>query len=94
VAWDKPGSRTPMLATLTPQEAINAGMTKPSQCDLVVVILWSRMGTALPAEYRKADGSSYLSGTEYEYEGLNRDCREVVRTGQNRGEINDLASEA
>jgi hypothetical protein len=26
VAWDKPGAGTPMLATLTPQEAIKQGL--------------------------------------------------------------------
>jgi len=67
VAWDKRDSRTPMLATLTPQEAINQGLPKPSECDIVIVILWARMGTPLPAEYTKPDGSRYQSGTEYEF---------------------------
>ncbi|MGB7990722.1 MAG: SUMF1/EgtB/PvdO family nonheme iron enzyme [Candidatus Methylophosphatis roskildensis] len=67
VAWDKPGAGTPMLATMTPQAAIAAGLPKPSECDIVVVLLWSRMGTPLPAEYCKPDGSAYLSGTEWEY---------------------------
>ena len=68
VAWDKPGASTPMLATMTPQEAINQGLAKPSDCDIVVVIFWSRMGTPLPhPEYQKADGSQYLSGTEWEF---------------------------
>ena len=67
VAWDQPGAGAPMLATMTPQAAIAAGLPKPSQCDIVVVVLWSRMGTPLPAEYRKPDGSAYLSGTEWEY---------------------------
>jgi len=68
VAWDKPGAGMPMFAEMTPQEAIKAGLPRPSQCDIVVVILWSRMGTLLPvAEYRKPDGSAYLSGTEWEY---------------------------
>jgi formylglycine-generating enzyme required for sulfatase activity len=34
----------------------------------VVVILWSRLGTPLPAEYKKLDGTAYLSGTEWEYQ--------------------------
>ena len=67
VAWDKPGAGAPMLAAMTPQAAIAAGLPRPSQCDIVVVILWSRMGTPLPAEYRKPDGSAYRSGTEWEY---------------------------
>jgi len=50
VAWDKPGAGTPMLATLTPQAAIAAGLPKPSACDIVVVVIWSRMGTPLPSD--------------------------------------------
>ncbi|MFO1434589.1 MAG: SUMF1/EgtB/PvdO family nonheme iron enzyme [Candidatus Competibacteraceae bacterium] len=67
VAWDKPGAGTPMLATLTPQEAIAQGLPEPAKCDIVIVIFWSRMGTPLPSEWKKADGSRYLSGTEWEY---------------------------
>ncbi|MBK8028791.1 MAG: hypothetical protein IPK17_04625 [Chloroflexi bacterium] len=67
VAWDKPGADAPLLATMTPQEAISAGLPKPSECDIVIVIFWSRMGTPLPIEYAKPDGSRYLSGTEWEY---------------------------
>jgi hypothetical protein len=58
VAWDKSGAGAPMLATLTPQEAIKQGLPKPSECDIVIVIFWSRMGTPLPAEYQKSDGCS------------------------------------
>ena len=39
VAWDQPGAGDPMLATMTPQAAIAAGLPKPSQCDIVVVDL-------------------------------------------------------
>src|SRR5262245_30853057 len=68
VAWDKKRAGVPMLAMLTPQEAINQGLPKPSDCDIVIVIFWSRMGTPLPTDYAKADGTRYLSGTEWEYE--------------------------
>jgi len=67
IAWDQPGVAVAMEAGLTPQEAIKRGLPQPSQCDLVVVILWSRMGTPLPAEYTKPDGTAYRSGTEWEY---------------------------
>jgi len=66
VSWDDPDAPVPMDAGLTPQEAVNRGLAKPSDCDLTVVILWARMGTPL-SEPRKADGSQYLSGTEWEY---------------------------
>ncbi len=67
VAWDTPGVGTPMPAQLEPQEAINRGLKKPSQCDIVIVIFWARMGTPLSENYRKPDGSRYRSGTEYEF---------------------------
>lgn len=83
VAWDKPGAGTPMLATMTPQAAIAAGLPKPSECDLVIVVVWARMGTPLPLEqYRKPGGGTYLSGTEWEYldalEAAQRDGRPEV----------------
>lgn len=67
IAWDQPGAAVAMEAGLTPQEAIKQGLPTPADCDLTVVILWSRMGTPLPADYMKDDGSRYLSGTEWEY---------------------------
>ncbi len=36
---------TRLPASLSPQKAIELGMTKPLECDIVVVIFWSRMGT-------------------------------------------------
>src|SRR4051812_15743980 len=79
VAWDNPDAPTPMPATLTPQEAVNQASPKPSECDIVVVILWTRIGTALPREVTKADGSCYLSGTEWEYEdALQSDRRPTI----------------
>jgi len=67
VAWDRPGAGMPMLAGLTPQEAIAAGLPKPSECDIVVVLFWSRIGTPLPPGSAKPDGTPYWSGTEWEY---------------------------
>lgn len=69
VAWDKKGIDTPFLATMTPQEAINQNLPNPSDCHIVIVIFWARMGTPLPfPEYQKDNGEQYLSGTEWEYE--------------------------
>ncbi|MEI7555827.1 SUMF1/EgtB/PvdO family nonheme iron enzyme [Candidatus Chlorohelix sp.] len=61
VAWEKAQAGAPMFASKHPQEAIDEGLPKPCQCDIVVVILWSRMGT--PFSYKGVD---YLSGTHYE----------------------------
>ncbi len=68
IAWDQPGVEVAMEAGLTPQEAIKRGLPKPSKCDLVIVILWSRMGTPLPADDTKPGGATYLSGTEWEFQ--------------------------
>jgi hypothetical protein len=68
IRWDDPNAPVAMPATLTPQEAVNRGLAKPAECDAVIVILWSRLGTPLPDTYKKPDGSPYLSGTEWEYE--------------------------
>ena len=69
VSWDDPAAPTPMPAALTPQEAVNRFGPKPSECDVVVVVLWSRMGTHLDLKaFRKPDGEPYLSGTEWEFE--------------------------
>jgi len=67
VAWDKPGAGTAMPAQFEPQEAIDHGLKKPSECDIVIVIFWARMGTLLSEKYLKPDGSRYRSGTEHEY---------------------------
>ena len=69
VSWDDPTAPTPMPAALTPQEAVNRFGPKPSECGVVVVVLWSRLGTHLALEaFRKPDGAPYLSGTEWEFE--------------------------
>lgn len=68
VAWDQPGAAVAMEAGLTPQQAIAQGLPKPEDCDLTVIVLWSRIGTRLPDDFElKEDGTPYLSGTEWEY---------------------------
>jgi hypothetical protein len=62
IAWDRPGADTPMLASLTPQEAINRGLPKPSECDITLVLFWKRMGTP----FVDVDGTAYQSGTHWE----------------------------
>lgn len=41
---------------------------KNETINLVVFILWSRLGTPLCKKFTKPDGSPYQSGTEYEYD--------------------------
>jgi stress-induced morphogen/tetratricopeptide (TPR) repeat protein len=55
----------PMLASGHFQDAI----VPPGETDIVVLILWSRLGTPLPKEqYRGIDGRAPVTGTEWEYE--------------------------
>jgi tetratricopeptide (TPR) repeat protein len=60
VLWE----HEPLVATATFQTQI----VKPSETDVVIAILWSRLGTPLPKQFIRADGSRYESGTEYEFE--------------------------
>lgn len=75
--WDDPAVVLPMPADETPQRSVDVYMIKPSACDLVVVLFWSRMGSKLIM-----DGREYLSGTHYEYldglEGRKTDRRTQV----------------
>ena len=66
-----------MLASKHFQDAIEP----PSAFDIVVLILWSRLGTPLPEktaerEYRGIDGRAPVTGTEWEYEEALKVARE------------------
>lgn len=54
----------PLTATSTFQDQI----VLPSESDIVITILWSRIGTRLPAHITREDGTRYDSGTEFEFE--------------------------
>ena len=66
VSWDDLHGGATMDARYTAQEAVNRSVPTPGECDLTVVLLWGRMGT--PLTEPKADGTRYLSGTEWEFE--------------------------
>jgi hypothetical protein len=76
VSWDDPDAPVPMLATLTPQQAVRRALPTPSDCDFTIVIVSGRMGT--PLEERKPDGSAYLSGTEWEFDDARRAGRPIL----------------
>ena len=57
----------PLRATASFQEEINA-VLRPSEADIVILILWSRLGTRLGPKFTHPDGSPYASGTEFEFE--------------------------
>jgi Novel STAND NTPase 1 len=69
----------PMLSSGHFQDIIDP----PSTADIVVLILWSRLGTPLPErtatrEYRGRDGQAPVTGTEWEYE-------DALRAHEQRG---------
>src|ERR1035438_5348169 len=61
----------PMRATASYQPQI----PKPSDSDVVICVLWARIGTRLPQEYKRADGS-IPTGTEWEIGRAS--CRETL----------------
>lgn len=54
----------PLAAT----DGFQPQIPRASEFDIVLIILWSRLGTPLPDSIRRADGSTYDSGTEFEFE--------------------------
>src|SRR6185312_5774330 len=68
--------RSLLRATASFQEQI----ADIKEVDLAVFILWSRIGTPLPPEqFVRPDGTSYTSGTEYEFEQANEADRKSTR---------------
>ncbi len=63
----------PMLATRDFQENIPS----PTEFDIVVCVLWSRLGSRLHSKHQRDDGSRYRSGTEFEFEEAVRGWRET-----------------
>ncbi|RRD48753.1 hypothetical protein [Arachnia propionica] len=78
VAWDGPSATVPMLGHLDPQAAISEGLPRPGDCEFVVLILHSRLGTPLPDEYASALGLSEVTGTEWEYHDALRGAERPV----------------
>lgn len=56
----------PMRATASFNDPQNIPLT--SEFDVVICILWSRLGTMLSDQFRRPDGSRYPSGTVFELE--------------------------
>src|SRR4029453_9221725 len=77
ILWDDPEAPAPMLANLTPQESVTQGLLRPSDCDIVVTIFWSRMGTPLEKPLKR-DKTPYLSGAEWEFEDARRGQRDIL----------------
>ena len=77
VEWDDDLARVPMAASATPEDSVIDYLGRPRDCELTVVILWSRIGTRLPNSFRRADGSAFESGTVWELEDARDRGRDV-----------------
>ena len=53
----------PLLAT----EHFQEGLVSPAECDIVVCMFWSTLGSPLPAKYLRDDGTPGITGTEWEF---------------------------
>ncbi len=65
----------PLRATEHFQEQI----TSTTDVDIVVFVLWTRLGTVLPHQFIRDDGTPYASGTEFEFECAAHAYRESGR---------------
>ena len=67
VAWDHPQAGAAMWAGISAQDSVIRSLGKPADCDIVVIILWSRLGSPIEQpDYVKPEGGFY-TGTEWEY---------------------------
>ena len=80
VAWDRPAASVPLLAGQAPQDAIFEQLPTPAECDIFVLILWSRIGTVVDPSSQAARGAEGLTGTLTEY----RKALEASRSGRPR----------
>jgi formylglycine-generating enzyme required for sulfatase activity len=68
VMWDHPQGGATMLAGLSAQDSVTWTKGRPADCDIVVICLWTRLGSPIEQpDYAKADGG-YYTGTEWEYD--------------------------
>ena len=68
VAWNLPLGKIPLLANIPPQSSVNWIKGEPATCDVAIIILWSRLGTAAQGtDYAKPDGG-FFTGTEWEFD--------------------------
>ena len=61
---------------LVASETFQAQIIEPHDTDIYLAILWSRIGSPLPKTILRADGSTYDSGTAYEFEDAMQSFRD------------------
>ncbi|MFZ4704278.1 MAG: ATP-binding protein, partial [Candidatus Methylumidiphilus sp.] len=68
VAWNLPIGKIPLLANMPAQSSVNWLKGEPADYDVVVIILWSKLGSpAKEPDYAKPEGG-FFTGTEWEFD--------------------------
>ncbi len=84
VAWNQPLGKIPLLANIPAQSSVNWIKGEPAACDVVVIMLWSRLGSpAKEPDYAKPDGG-FFTGTEWEFDNA---MRASAASGQQRPKV-------
>ncbi len=68
VTCGNPNVYIPMLANQTPKSAMDKEILRPSECDIVLIIIWAGLGTLLSTNLIKEDKTRYEFSTEWEYD--------------------------
>lgn len=68
VTWNQQTENTSISEMHSPQEAMRLGLPMPSDCDIIIMVLWTRMGASLPREHDKMGSGSYFSCVHWQYQ--------------------------
>ena len=69
ISIESRGESSPSLShPMSAVAPINEAMSVSSAYDIVVIVLWSKMGQPLPADFVKEDGIGYESSVEWDFE--------------------------
>ncbi len=68
-----------MRATATFQDEID----DPADCEIVIGIIWTKMGSPLPERFKKLDGTPHANGTEWEIDRAITAFERKIEAGDN-----------
>ncbi len=68
LAYDHPQSGAVLLAGIPAQDSVIRSLGKPAECDIVVICLWTKLGSPMQQPAYQKPGGGYFTGTEWEYD--------------------------
>ena len=68
VAWDHPKGGATLWAGIPAQDSVTLSLGRPADCDIVVICLWSRLGSVMEQPAYAKPGGGYFTGTEWEFD--------------------------